>query len=182
MKTNLKKWKQLSSKVVFKNPYFTVYEDHVKLPTNQKYRYYLTNKKGKAAMILPVDSKGRILLAKEYRYPVGRAIYGMVGGGVDKGETPMHAAKREMKEETGFQANKVMLLGKFFGNPGQSGTVFYIYVAQSLINGVSQQEQAEFLECEFCSSRKIEHLIRKGEIVDPFLLSAFLLFKLKVKK
>lgn len=182
MKTKLKKWKKLSSKVVFKNRYFTFYDDLVKLPTNKKYHYYLTNKKGKAAMVLPIDSKGRILLAKEYRYPVGRVIYGMVGGGVDKGETPVRAAKREMKEETGFRAKKVTLLGKFFGNPGRSGTIFYIYLAQGLTHGEPQQEHAEFLEYEFFPRRYVEQLIRKGEIVDPFLLSAFLLYELKVKK
>ncbi len=181
MKTKLKKWKTLSSKVVFKNHYFTLYDDLVKLPTNEKYHYYLTNKKGKAAMVLPIDSNGNILLAKEYRYPVGRVIYGMVGGGVDKAETPLRAVKREMKEETGLRAKKVTLLGKFYGNPGRSGTIFYIYLAQGLINGVPKREQSEFLEYEFCSSRKIEQLIQKGKIVDPFLLSAFLLYKLRVK-
>lgn len=84
MKTKLKKWKKISSRVVLHNHYFTIFHDKVKLPDGRIYDYCLNHKKGRAVTILPIDKKGRILLAKEFRYPVGKVIYNSIGGGVRK--------------------------------------------------------------------------------------------------
>ncbi len=176
MKTKLKKWKKVSSKVLLKNDHFTVYHDVVRLPTGQLYDYYFTNKRGKASFVLPIDDKGRILLAKEFRYPIGKVVYGAVGGSVDKGETPLQAAKREMAEESGYTAKSVKLLGTFYGNPGRSGVTFYTYVARGLTPHPPQQEFGEFIETEFVTVKKLRLMIKNGAIVDPYLMTSFLLY------
>jgi len=112
MKTKLKKWKKISSKKVYEG-YFNVLKDVVLLPNKKKYNYYLSGSNKKSVIMFPVDSKGRILLTKEYRYPVDKVIYQSIGGTVEKNETPLHAAKRELVEETGFRAKKIKLLGNF---------------------------------------------------------------------
>jgi len=180
MRTKLKKWKKMSSRIVYNNRYFTIFHDKVKLPDGRLYNYYLNHKKGRAVTILPIDKKRRILLAKEFRYPIGKVIYNSVGGGVRKNETPLHAAKRELKEETGYTASQFIFLGNFYSNPGRAGTIFYAYLARGLKDGKSEPEHAEFLELEFLSPSKVAEMIKKGKIKEPFLMSAFLLYKLKM--
>jgi len=181
MKTKLKKWKKVSSKVIFRNYYFELFKDVVRLPNGKKHDYFVNHKKGRAVTILPVDKKGHILLSKEFRYPVGKVIYQSIGGGVDKKEIPLHAAKRELQEETGYQAKKFILLGTFYGNPGRSGTVFYAYTARGLKAGQPDPEDAEFLENGFLSPSRIDSMIKKGEIKEPYFMAAWLLYKLKRK-
>lgn len=100
---------------------------------------------------------------------------------LEKNESPRQAAKRELKEETGYTASQFIFLGNFYSNPGRAGTIFYAYLARGLKDGKPEPEHAEFLELEFLSPRKMENMIKKGEIKEPFLMSAFLLYKLKRK-
>lgn len=181
MRTKLKKWKKISSKTVFRNKYFEIWKDVVRLPNGREHDYFVNHKKGRAVIILPVDNKGNILLSKEFRYPVGKVIYQSIGGSVGKGETPLQSAKRELEEETGYQARKYILLGSFYGNPGRSGTTFYAFIAQGLQPGRPHPEEAEFIENEFLPSKKIESMIKKGEIREPYFMAAWLLYKLKLK-
>jgi ADP-ribose pyrophosphatase len=182
MKTKLKKWKTISSKVVFRNKYIKVYHDVVRLPGGEKYNYYYKNKKGRAALVLPVDTKGRLMIAKEFRYPTGKIIYGAIAGSVDKGETPLQAAKREFREETGYIAKKFEPLGYFYGNPGRSGSTFHVFLARGIKKvGPPRFETAENVEIEFMSCNFFEKLVSQNEIVDPFLMSIYLLYKHRKK-
>jgi len=181
MKTNLKKWKKLSSKKVFKSRNFTLYDDLVKLPNGKEYHYYVSSKKGRAVTVLPIDEKGCVLISKEFRYPVNEVIYQSVGGGIEKGETPRRAAERELQEETGYQANKFTLLGTIYGNPGRSGTVFYMYLATTLMSGKARPEDVEFIENEFVTPKRVDKMIKTGVIKEPFFIAAWTLYKLKKK-
>lgn len=181
MKTKLKKWKKVRSEVVYKNTYFTLYHDEVRLPTGELYHYYVTNKQGRAALVLPIDSKGRITILKEFRYPTKKVVYGLVGGSVDPGETPLKTARRELKEETGFSARSIKLLGSFFANPSRSGATFYVYIARGLTQGEPCHEHGEFLECEALTPATLRRKVKRGEIVDPFLLAALQLLSAKEK-
>ena len=179
MKTKIKKWKKISSKKVFKNQYFSLYDDVVKLPNGKKYHYYVSSKKGRAVTVLPIDEKGRVLISKEFRYPVNEVIYQIVGGSIDKGETPRKAAERELQEETGFQAKKFTLLGTIYGNPCRSGIIFYMYLATGLKTGNANPEDGEFIENEFVTPKQIDSMIKTGTIKEPYFMAAWTLYKLK---
>lgn len=182
MKTKLKKWKKISSKIVYKNNYYVVIKDIVRLPDGRRYDYYLTNRKVRAVTVLPVNARGQLLISKEYRHPVGQVIYQSVGGKVEKGETPLQAAKKELKEEAGFQARRWKLLGTFYANPSRTGTTFYAFMAAGLKKIKAEPESMEFIENDFFSQKRIESMIQKGQIKEPFFMAAYLLYKLKRKK
>lgn len=179
MKTNLKKWKQLSTKKVFHNEYFTIFEDRVRLPDKREYKYYYTNRHDKAVVVLAQDATGRFLVIREYRYPVDKVIYEPVGGGVEPHETPLEAAKRELHEEGGFTAKKYTLLGTFYSNPSRTGAMFYAYLAKGLQSGQPEPEREEFLEYAFVTETALVRMIRRGEIMDPFLMNAYFLYTLQ---
>ena len=179
MKTKIKKWKKVSSKIVLDDPYLRVHKDVVRLPNGKRLVYHVMNKGNRAATILPIDRQGKILIKKEFRYPVGEVIYDSVGGKIDKNETPLQAAKRELKEETGYTARSFVFLGSFYGNPSRSPIVFYVYLATGLRAGSATPDNTEFVETEFLPKKKFEQLLRQGVIKEPFLMSGYLLYLLK---
>ncbi|MFA5135658.1 MAG: NUDIX hydrolase [Patescibacteria group bacterium] len=179
MKTELKKWKRLSSSKVFQNKYFTIFEDLVLLPDKRKYKYYYTNRHDKAVVVLAQDASGRFLVIREYRYPVDKVIYEPIGGGVESNETPAEAAQRELHEEGGYTAKQFTLLGSFYSNPSRTGAIFYAYLAQGLQSGQPEPEREEYLEYAFVPEASLVRMIREGEIMEPFLMMAYFLYTLK---
>ncbi|MFH1207588.1 MAG: NUDIX hydrolase [Patescibacteria group bacterium] len=179
MTTKLKKWKKVSTRLLFRNKYFDLHEDIVRLPNGALTKYYINNPHGRAVHVLAFDRKGHLLVTKEYRHPVGRVILGAVGGSVDRGESPRHAALRELKEETGFQASTCRLLGAYYANPARSGTVFYVYVATGLTPGPSRPEPAEIIEIEFLPLKRLDSMMKKGQVNDAYFMASYMLFRIK---
>lgn len=178
----MKKYKKINSKKIIVNEYVQFYRDKLKLPNGKIYDYYITNKDQKSVFILPVDDKDRILILKEYRYPVDREIYGPVAGKVDKHESVLKAARRELKEETGYTAKAIKPLGKFYATPARSNTLFYSYTAHGLTKGVCELDETEVIKPVWLTISKFEKLIRDGKVMDPYLLDMYLHYKLKFKK
>lgn len=176
------KYKKISSQKILVNEHLQIYLDKVRLPDGKIYDYYLTNKNRKSVFILPIDKKGRILILREYRYPVDKMIYGPVAGKVDGREPVLTAARRELKEETGYLAKKLIPLGKFFASPARSNIVFYSYLAQGLTKGESKFDKTEIIRPIWLTIKKFDELIDKGQVMDPYLLDLYLLYKLKFKK
>jgi ADP-ribose pyrophosphatase len=179
MKTKLKKWKKISSQVLFRNEYFELFDDLVKLPDGKKYHYYVNNPRGRAALVIPFDGRGNILVAREFRYPVKKIIYNSIGGSVDRGESPLQAAKRELSEETGYRAARWEFIGNVYANPSRSGTMFYLYAAFRLTEGKRKIDAAEMTENVWLPVRRFEGMIVNGEIIEPYLLAAYLKYSLK---
>ncbi|MFA6553360.1 MAG: NUDIX hydrolase [Patescibacteria group bacterium] len=179
MKTKLKKWKKITSHVLFRNKYFDLHEDIVRLPNGALTKYYINNPDGRAVHVLAVDDQKRMLVTKEYRHAVGKVMLGAIGGSVDRGETPLHAAQREMKEETGFRAKHWRYLGKYFANPARSGAVFYVFVASGLTSGSSHPEPAEIIETEFLPLGRLDSMMKRGLIDDGYSLASYMLFRIK---
>lgn len=176
------KYKKISSQKILVNKHVQLYLDKVKLPDGKIYDYYLTNKDKKSVFILPIDERGRILILKEYRYPVGKTIYGPVAGKLDGRESLLTAARRELKEETGYKAKHIKPLGKFYATPARSNTLFYAYTAQGLLKGKTNFDKTELIEPIWMTIEKFEKIVKSNQVMDPYLLDLYLLYKLKFKK
>ncbi len=174
-----KKIKRVKTVPILKNQYVGFQKDIIELPDGTRTEYYLTNRGSRASFVLPVDSRGRLLLLHEYRYPVGRVVIGPVAGAVEKRETPLQTAKRELKEEAGYRARRWSRLGKFYASPGKSDTLFYAYIARDLTPGIAQPDAAEFLEPHWYTTRQVRQLVRGDRIQDGYLLAILMQYSLK---
>ncbi|MBI5037162.1 MAG: NUDIX hydrolase [Candidatus Kerfeldbacteria bacterium] len=172
----IKKIKRIKTIPILVNQRVGFQKDIIELPDGTRREYYLTNRGKKSAFILPVDARGRILLLREYRYPLQKVIIGPVGGEVDPGETPLQGAKRELMEETGYQARSVRLLGTFYASPANSDTFFYTYIATRLTPGTNQLDQGEYLQPVWYTRAEVRRMIRTRQIKDPYLLASLLLY------
>jgi 8-oxo-dGTP pyrophosphatase MutT (NUDIX family) len=95
----------LSSREVYRNPWIRVQEDKIIRPDGKE-GIYGTVTQGKGVAILPMDNDGNVWLVKQFRYGVNRETIEAVSGGMDGKETPLEAAKRELKEEVGATADE----------------------------------------------------------------------------
>jgi len=122
---------------VFSGAVWDVVQDHFALGEENLVREYQQHPG--AVGVLAEDSDGRILLIKQYRHPIGYRDWELPAGLLDvAGEDPLEAAKRELTEETDFEANDWSPLCEFFSSPGGSSELIRVYRARSL-SAASQQ-------------------------------------------
>jgi ADP-ribose pyrophosphatase len=127
------------------------------------------------AMVVPLLDDGRVLLEHVYRYAVKEVILECPSGGLD-GDLPEIAARRELLEETGWVAERLIPLGSFYGSHGVSNERFHVYLGTDLRDtGRIQRELTEDIELAFVPFREAVEMARDGRIVNaPTALSLLL--------
>ncbi|HTS78829.1 MAG TPA: NUDIX hydrolase [Bryobacteraceae bacterium] len=157
--------KLISSTEVSKTPIFTVTFDHAVDPSGFEIKRAIVQHGGSAVM-LPVDTRGRILLVRQYRLPARQYLWELPAGRVDPGETLLKAAKRELVEETGYRAKRWRKIAEFFPSPGFLAEKMTIFVATGLTAGESTPMEDERIETRWFSQAEIGEWIRTGRIKD----------------
>lgn len=138
---------------------------------------------GGSSVVMPIDEKGRALLARQYRLPAKDYLWEIPAGRMDEGETPLKAAKRELKEETGLTAKKWTKLFGLYMSPGFLAEKMHIYVAQELKQGKTNFMEDERIESHWFTPKQMNEMIKTGAIIDGKTIAAWLawrtLFKTK---
>ncbi len=119
-----------------------------------------------AAALVPVLDDHRVLLIRQYRHAVGQFIWEIPAGTRSPGEDPLECAKRELIEETGYQASELILLGEMLPVPGYSDERIHIYLARGLSPVPQRLEKDEVLEVHPLQMHKAFHMVKKGQIQD----------------
>lgn len=126
----IRKWKKVSSKTVYKNPWFSVREDVVIKPNGQRGTYGVLDKQ-QGVFIIATDSRGAIYFIQQHRYPIQKVICELPAGVIKKGEWRKGAAA-ELFEETGIRAKHFRRLGGFFTGAGHETTYIHAVAATDL--------------------------------------------------
>ena len=167
-------WKKLSSRIVYDNPWITVFEDHVLNPGGGENQYGHVHFKNRAIAIVPLDEDGNTWLVGQDRYTLGAYFWEVPMGGAADGEEPLAAAKRELKEETGLTAEKwtkVMTLHLSNSITDEEGIVF---VAEDLSDGEPEFDETEKLEIRKMPMKDALKMVDRGEITDAVSVAAIL--------
>src|SRR5579871_4031527 len=126
--------KLLSSTEISKTPIFRVTMDRALDPDGFEIKRAIVQHGG-SAVVMPVDDRKRILLVRQYRLPARRYLWELPAGRIDEGETPLQAARRELREETGYKARNWSKLAVFYPSPGFLAEKMTIYLATELKAG-----------------------------------------------
>jgi ADP-ribose pyrophosphatase len=157
--------KLISSVEKYKNDLFFVSEEHWADPSGFEIRRAIVHHNGSAVM-MAVDDRKRILLVRQYRVPARSYLWELPAGRLDKGETPLRAAKRELAEETGYRAKHWTKLVTFYPSPGYVAEKMTIFLATGLIEGKAQPMEDERIETRWFTSKEIDQGISSGKIID----------------
>jgi ADP-ribose pyrophosphatase len=126
--------------------------------------------------VVAVDGEDNVLLVKQYRKPVEKELLEIPAGGIDPGETPEDAVRREMREETGFLPRKVLKLGGFYSAPGFCTEYLYLYLAADLVHSPLQAEDTEGISLVRVPLGQVPGLIASGSICDAKSIAGLLAF------
>ena len=130
---------------------------------------------GSAVAIVALDDQRRVVLIKQYRHAVRSPVIEIPAGKLDGDEEPVEGAQRELREETGYRAERFDRLGSFYPAPAWSTEFVYLYVATHLMPGSPQPEADEAIEMWQVALDDAIEMIRSGAIVDGKTVAALLL-------
>ena len=163
---------------VFKGHAFDVQKLSVTLPDGRVRNYDLVNHRN-SATIIPVEDNGDIWFVEQYRMGSENILLELPAGVIDCDETPEACATREVREEIGFAAGKMTLLGSIYLAPGYSNEINYIFLAKNLTHNPLQQDEDEFLSVKKIAEKDINELISSGKLQDSKSLAALLIYQQK---
>lgn len=124
--------------------------------------------------ILPVDSDGNVWCVRQYRYVHSEHLLEMPAGKLEWGEEPADCAVRELSEETGFTAGRMISLGKILTSPGFSSETLYLYLALDLQAGESHPDENEFLDVIKMPFAELLSQVMDGSVADGKTVTAVL--------
>ena len=127
-----------------------------------------------SAVMMAVDERGRTLLVQQFRLPAQTKMWELPAGRLDPGESPLDAAKRELKEETGYSAKRWTELVSFFPSPGFLGEKMTVFVAEDLTAGEQNLMGDERIRFQWFTRARIRQMIKRKEIIDGKTLAGFL--------
>ncbi len=167
--------KVISSKEVLKNRLFTVAEEVATDPGGFKIERFIVRHPGSAVM-MAVDDRDRVLLVKQFRLPAERELWELPAGRLDPGESPLQAAKRELREETGYAAKKWAKLASFWATPGYVDEKMNLFLALDLTQGEQEPMDDERIEVRWFPKKELSDLIRAGKILDGKTIIGYFLW------
>lgn len=155
----------ISSRELLTNKLFTVVEEVANDSGGFEIKRAIVRHPGSAVM-MAVDQQSRVLLVKQFRLPAEQDLWELPAGRLDPGESPLEAAKRELREETGYQAKKWTELASFWASPGYVQEKMNVFLAEELTEGQQEPMDDERIEAHWFEREELHAMIRSGEIVD----------------
>jgi ADP-ribose pyrophosphatase len=138
---------QVSSNVAYRGNFLTLRKDIAKLPDGSLHSREYVSHPGAAAIAAVFDDE-RIVIVRQFRYPMGEVYVEIPAGKIDAGETSLQTAKRELTEETGYRAAKWAYLTSIHPAIGFASECIRIYLARGLTAGIAQPDEGELLQVE----------------------------------
>jgi ADP-ribose pyrophosphatase len=161
----------LKSSTVFQTKWFKLEEDQVQKTDDGSNFTYTYLSVAPSAMVVAVDSDGRIVIVRQYRYPTRRYSYELPGGGTG-GESPQKAALRELQEETGYRAASIEKLGEFVTYCGLADEICHVFLATDLTPGEQKLDKSEDISVHRVTYTGLLEMISDGRFCDGMGLAA----------
>jgi ADP-ribose pyrophosphatase len=158
-------WKVDSIKNVYNNDLIELYEDTLQLGASGK-KVYIRGIRRNYSTIVPFISRTEILAIKSYRHIVDSVQIEVPSGYIENGESPQHAAIRELKEETGYGAKRMVSIGSYTLDYSMFEQTGHIFVAYDLIKGVQSLGNMEKIELTILTINEMSRLLFDGKIIN----------------
>jgi len=161
----------VASDVVFAGKLLEVRSDRVRLPNGSEAKREFVVHPG-AALVVPVLADGRLVLERQFRYPVRRVMLEFPAGKMDAGETPLATAQRELVEEVGYTATTWKPLGTIHPEVGYSTEFIDLFEATGLMHVGARLDEGEFLDVVTMSEDELLAAFDSGVVTDGKTVAA----------
>lgn len=172
--------KTISKEQIFSGKVIDLYVEDVELPNGKTSKREIVKHPG-AVAILAVTEEGKIIMVKQFRKPLERAIVEIPAGKLEKGEEPEYTALRELEEETGYTAKKLTKITAFYTSPGFADEIVHVFLAEEL--SVLEEKRAldedEFVEVMEVTLEDALKLVESREVYDAKTAYAIQYLQLK---
>jgi len=167
-------WKFLSSKILQSCRVFTLKKERYRSPhTGREHDFYLIDSPD-WVNVIPLTPDGQVILVKQYRFGTKEISLEIPGGMLDEGDTPAHAASRELLEETGYVGDEPIFLGIVHPNPAIHTNRCHTYLIKNAVfKNPPKQDSTEDIEVQCVPIAEIPRLIRDGKITHALVIAAF---------
>jgi len=157
--------KTIATREIYKGRIVHLVEDTVILPDGREAGRELVLHNGGAGVIA-IDEDKNVLMVSQYRKPYDQMLLEVPAGKLEKDEDPQSAAIRELEEETGYTAEKVTYIGKYYPTPGYCSEITYLYFAENLSFVGQKLDHGEFVELKKMPLSQLVEMVMNNEIHD----------------
>ena len=167
-------WKTKTATTVYENPWIKISHEEVITPKGTDGIYGVVHFKNTAIGVVPIDNEGNTWLVKQSRYTLNQYTWEIPEGGCPQGESSLAAAKRELEEEVGLQANDWQELMIMHLSNSVTDEFCVVFVARDLFPGQQQLEATEDIEYKKLPVHEAVEMVKRGEITDGISVAALL--------
>jgi ADP-ribose pyrophosphatase len=169
---------RIDGETAFDGHFLKVSRDRITLPDGSTTQREYIRHPG-AVVILPLLDDGRVLLERQFRYPLDRVFVEFPAGKIDEGEDHLACARRELQEETGYTASDWQFICTIHNAIAYSDEHLELFLARGLTAGEARLDDGEFLETFTVTVPELLDMVRRGEVTDvKTIIGAFWLEKI----
>ena len=173
--SKLKPWQRLDSEIVYSCRIFSLQKNRSRSPrTNEEHDFFVLDS-GDWVNIIPVTADDHVVLIRQYRHGTDDMTLEIPGGMVDREDpSPLHAARREMQEETGYDSEDIIPLGAIHPNPAIQGNRCHSFLARNVEKRFDPNfDTTEETEVILVHTGELPELVRQERITHALVVVAF---------
>ncbi len=175
LRSKMQKWERLASEVIYACRIFSLRKDYNRAPQSGQVHEFFVLETPDWVNIIPLTSDGKVVMVHQYRHGTGEVTLEIPGGMVDPEDpSPLHAARREMREETGYDSEDIVPLGSVHPNPAIQNNRCHTFLARNVLPCAKPQlDSTEETEVVLVPLEKVPSLVRQGAISHALVVVAF---------
>lgn len=171
--------KKLKSERMYEGAILNLRRDTVTAPKGQALREVIEH--NGAVAIVPLTKDNKVVMVKQFRYPIGKTVLEIPAGKMEEGETDtLETAKRELREETGYSARNFRYLGRISPSVAYTEEVIHLYAATGLTKGETDFDEDEAIDILEYAFETIYSLAARGKLIDAKTIAAIFMAKMQL--
>ena len=167
--------KTLKSEKIYDGAIINLRRDQVTVINGTSYREIIEHNGG--AVLAAITDQGKMVMVRQFRKPAERVMLEVPAGKIDSGEEAIDAARRELKEETGYTASKIKFLTQFYPSVGYSEEILYLFLCTGLTPGETDFDENEAIDIEEYDIDDLLNMVMSGSIEDAKTIIAIMMVK-----